>query len=107
MRVFTVKQLKKYKAEGFYIVIQSARNMRTYEANLGKINKYTLPIMIEWLAKHEVPYDEILVGKPWCGFDGFYIDDAAIRPTEFINMSFEEITSMLKKEKESIEALCK
>jgi capsule biosynthesis phosphatase len=102
-----IEQLKKYKAEGFYIVIQSARNMRTYEANVGKINKHTLPIMIEWLAKYEVPYDEILVGKPWCGFDGFYIDDAAIRPTEFINMSFEEITSMLKKEKESIEALCK
>ena len=102
-----IEQLKKYKAEGFYIVIQSARNMRTYDGNLGQINKYTLPIMIEWLAKYEVPYDEILVGKPWCGFDGFYIDDSAVRPTEFMSKSFEEITAMLKDEKEKITALCK
>lgn len=102
-----IDQLKKYKAAGFYIVIHSSRNMRTYEANVGQINKYTLPVMIEWLAKYEVPYDEILVGKPWCGFDGFYIDDSSIRPSEFMSMSFEEITSMLKEEKEKIKALCK
>jgi capsule biosynthesis phosphatase len=87
-------------------VIHSSRNMRTYEGNLGQINKHTLPIMIEWLARHEVPYDEILVGKPWCGFDGFYIDDCSIRPSEFMSMSLEEITAMLKDEKEKITALC-
>jgi capsule biosynthesis phosphatase len=99
--------LKKYKEEGFYIAIHSSRNMRTYESNVGKINKHTLPVMIEWLHKHEVPYDEILVGKPWCGFDGFYIDDCSVRPSEFMSMSFEEITSMLTAEKEKIKSLCK
>jgi capsule biosynthesis phosphatase len=99
--------LKNYQKEGFYIVLHSSRNMRTYENNLGRINKHTLPVMIEWLAKYDVPYDEILVGKPWCGNDGFYIDDRSIRPSEFMSMSFEEISKMLNDEKEKIRFLCK
>lgn len=94
-----IESLKEYKENGFTIVISTARNMRTYEGNVGKINIHTLPTITEWLDKHEVPYDEILVGKPWCGHSGFYIDDRAIRPSEFIAMSFEEITALIEKEK--------
>jgi capsule biosynthesis phosphatase len=97
--------LHKYKAEGFEIAINSSRNMRTYESNVGKINIYTLPNIVEWLGKYNVPFDEVYIGKPWCGFEGFYIDDKSIRPSEFINMSYEEIITMLKKEKELIHSL--
>ena len=72
--------------------------MRTYEGNVGKINIHTLPVIIEWLHTHKVPYDEIIVGKPWCGEDGFYIDDRAVRPSEFANLSYFEITQLLEKE---------
>ncbi len=72
--------------------------MRTYEGNIGKINIHTLPGILEWLDKHEVPYDEVVVGKPWCGFDGFYVDDKSIRPSEFATMSYEEIKLLLAKE---------
>jgi capsule biosynthesis phosphatase len=81
-----VEQLIKYKEMGFYITIFTSRNMRTYKGNVGKININTLPAIIEWLNKHGVPYDEIIVGKPWCGFDGFYIDDKSIRPSEFTSL---------------------
>jgi len=94
-----IERLKEYKKSGFIIVISTARNMRTYEENVGKINIHTLPIITEWLDKHEVPYDEVLVGKPWCGHDGFYIDDRAIRPSEFNSLDFEEITALIDKEK--------
>jgi capsule biosynthesis phosphatase len=94
-----ITQLKKYKNDGFSIVISTARNMRTHEGNVGKINIHTLPIITEWLNKHDVPYDEILVGKPWCGHEGFYIDDRAVRPSEFNSLSFEEITALIEKEK--------
>jgi capsule biosynthesis phosphatase len=94
-----IKQLHKYKKDGFTITISTARNMRTYEGNVGKINIHTLPIITKWLEKHDVPYDEILVGKPWCGLDGFYIDDRSIRPSEFINMSIDEIYALIEKEK--------
>jgi capsule biosynthesis phosphatase len=59
-----------------------------------------LPIIIEWLDKHDIPYDEILVGKPWCGNEGFYVDDRAVRPSEFAAMSFKEVTELLAKEKQ-------
>lgn len=99
----TIDLLKKYHDDGWEIVINSSRNMRTYEGNVGKINIYTLPNIVNWLNKYEVPYDEIVVGKPWCGYNGFYIDDKAIRPSEFHNMSLDEIYTLLEKEKSYIE----
>ena len=93
----TINMLRKYHDEGWEIVINSSRNMRTYDANVGKINIYTLPNIISWLNKYNVPYDEIIVGKPWCGYDGFYIDDKAIRPSEFHSMNEKEIHKLLEK----------
>ncbi|WP_370514776.1 HAD-IIIC family phosphatase [Endozoicomonas sp. OPT23] len=93
-----IDKLKDYKDNGFEIVISTARNMRTFEGNIGKINIHTLPVITNWLDKHDVPYDEIIVGKPWCGFEGFYIDDKAVRPSEFSAMTYEEIQELLVKE---------
>ena len=92
-------QLKKYKENGFYIVLNTSRNMNSYDNNIGKINKNTLPVIINWLSENDIPYDEIYVGKPWCGHEGFYIDDKAIRPSEFIKYSYEEILELLRDEK--------
>lgn len=94
-----VEKLRHYQELGFEIVIATARNMRTYEGNVGKITLNTLPIIVEWLEKHNVPCDELIVGKPWCGRQGFYVDDKAIRPDEFINMDYEEIQELLKDSK--------
>ena len=69
-----IEKLHYYKKKGFEIIIHSSRNMRTYEGNITKINKNTLPIMIEWLDRNKVPYDGVFVGKPWCGNEGFYVD---------------------------------
>ena len=91
-----IQQLREYQSRGFQIVLHSSRNMRTYEGNVGKINAHSLPILVEWLIQHNVPYDEIYMGKPWCGREGFYVDDKAIRPKEFANMSYEEIQQILK-----------
>lgn len=91
-----VNKLREYHAQGFVIVISTSRNMRTYEGNIGAINKNTLPIIIEWLNKNNIPFDEIYTGKPWCGFDGFYIDDKAVRPDEFVNLSYEQLKQLIK-----------
>ncbi|HEC1885113.1 HAD-IIIC family phosphatase [Campylobacter sp. TTU-622] len=93
-----IQTLKKYKKQGFKINIFTSRNMRTFNGELEKIKIHTLPIIISWLKKHNVPYDEVIIGKPWCGYDGFYIDDKAIRPSEFINLSYKQIKELLKKE---------
>ncbi|MFN3523957.1 MAG: capsular biosynthesis protein [Phenylobacterium sp.] len=94
-----IEKIRQYKAEGFQIIIASARNMRTYGGQLGLINANTLPVIIEWLARHEVPYDEIHVGKPWCGTEGFYVDDRAVRPSEFVTMSLAQIAELIGKER--------
>jgi capsule biosynthesis phosphatase len=101
----TIDMLKRYHDDGWEIIINSSRNMRTYDCNVGKINIYTLPNIVSWLNKYEVPYDEIIVGKPWCGYDGFYIDDKAIRPSEFNSMNLNEIHALLEKEKSYIESI--
>lgn len=90
-----IQRLREYRAMGFQIAISTSRNMRTFEGNVGKITAVTLPIIVAWLDQHEVPYDEIYVGKPWCGTEGFYVDDKAIRPDEFVNKSYEEIKQIV------------
>lgn len=96
--VDVIKKLHQYKELGYIITIFTARNMRTYEGNIGKINLYTLPTITSWLELHNVPFDEVIVGKPWCGHDGFYIDDRAIRPDEFAKLSPSEIQSLIDQE---------
>jgi len=86
-----IEALLKYKSMGFEIVIHTSRNMRSFQGNLGKINAFTLPDIISWLNKYDIPFDEICIGKPWCGTEGFYVDDKAIRPKEFAELSYEEI----------------
>jgi len=93
-----VEKLRAYKAQGFEIVICSARNMQTYAGQLGKINANTLPVIIGWLERHDVPYDELHVGKPWCGEDGFYVDDKAVRPSEFLALDYAGLRALLDRE---------
>jgi capsule biosynthesis phosphatase len=93
-----IQKLHDYRAHGFEIVICSARNMRTHQNSIGKINALTLPVIIDWLTAHDIPYDEIHVGKPWCGTEGFYVDDKAVRPSEFVALDLEEIRALLAKE---------
>lgn len=93
-----VLQMKEYQKKGYKIVLQTARQMNTYEGNVGLINKYTVPALIDWLEKWEIPYDELHVGKPWCGKEGFYVDDRAIRPREFVMLSETEILDRIEED---------
>ena len=94
-----VSRLREYKEKGFNIAIHTSRNMKTYAGDVGKINVHTLPLVISWLDQHNVPYDEVYVGKPWCGSEGFYVDDRAVRPSEFAQLSMEELFLILEGEK--------
>ena len=93
--VDVVRRLREYKKDGFEIVIATSRNMRTYANSVGKINAFTLPVIIAWLERHDIPYDEIHVGKPWCGHDGFYVDDRAVRPDEFSALGYDGVRALL------------
>jgi len=90
-----ISKLREYHAKGYSILLFTSRNMKTHNNSLGLINKHTAPIMLEWLSKWDIPYDEILFGKPWPRKKGFYIDDRAVRPSEFLSMTEAEIQKLL------------
>ncbi|MEI6796310.1 MAG: HAD hydrolase family protein [Methanomassiliicoccales archaeon] len=94
-----IAKVREYKKRGFEIAIYTSRQMRTHDNNIGRICATTLPIIVEWLENNDVPYDEIVVGKPWCGNMGFYVDDRTIRPSEFEKLEYEEIVDLLEKKR--------
>lgn len=71
-----VEKLRLLRAQGHYLIIQTARNMATQESNLGKVMKNIGKITLDWLDRYEIPYDEIYFGKPNAQL---YIDDRAFR----------------------------
>ncbi len=87
------------KSEGYWIILYTSRNMRTHDGNIGAIMKHTAPILLNWLAENGIPYDELHFGKPWCGHDGFYIDDRAVRPREFIENSMEQLHALIERDR--------
>ena len=97
--VDVIEKIREYKNKGFIIVISTGRQMRTYDGNVGKINIHTLPVIINWLKKNDVPFDEIYVGKVWEGVNGFRVCDKTIRPREFVNLTYQEIMELLENDK--------
>jgi capsule biosynthesis phosphatase len=98
-----VQQMRSLKDQGYWIILYTSRNMRTYDGNIGRIMRHTAPVLVDWLARHEIPYDELHFGKPWCGHHGFYVDDRAVRPREFVTLNFDEIETVLRRDRLSDE----
>lgn len=90
-------KLNEYHKNGARIVLFTSRNMNSYGGNIGLINKNTAKILLKWLDKWEIPYDEIVYGKPWPGHKGFYVDDRSVRPDEFLKYSPDELDEICKK----------
>lgn len=87
-------KIRFYKEKGAKIVLFTSRNMNSYNGNIGLINKNTARILLNWLEKWNIPYDEIIYGKPWPGHKGFYVDDRTIRPDEFLNKDLDELNEI-------------
>ncbi len=95
-----VDKMKAYHADGWYIILQTARQMRSHNGNVGRITATTGKELFAWLEKHDIPFDEVHFGKPWCGNNGFYVDDKAIRPDEFAKLSLEEINELISSDRQ-------
>lgn len=92
-----VEKLRYYQKNGAKIVLFTSRNMNSYGGNIGLINKNTARILLAWLEKWNIPYDEIIYGKPWPGKKGFYVDDRSVRPDEFLSCSTEELDGICER----------
>ncbi len=71
-----VEKLRELKAAGHYIIICTARHMKTCEGNVGRVLARQGAVTLDWLKRHDVEYDEIHFGKPHAQI---YIDDNALR----------------------------
>lgn len=90
-----VERLLEWKRAGFTVVLMTSRNMRTFGGNIGLINAHTARPLMNWLDRHGIPYDEIHFGKPWAGRRGYYVDDRAVRPAEFLAMDQEQLDALV------------
>ena len=91
-----ITRIRELRAEGFRIILMSSRNMRTYDGNLGEITANTVRPLLDWLDRHDIPYDEVHMGKPWAGHVGFYVDDRAVRPDEFLRHDIAELEEIVR-----------
>lgn len=76
-----VKAMRDLKERDFYIIIHSARRMLTHNGDLAKIIEDVGDITKVWLKYHDVPYDELIFGKPYA--NTYYVDDKAMNLNHF------------------------
>lgn len=72
-----IKLLNKLKHDGHIIIIYTARRMMTKQHNVGAVIKDIGYQTFKTLEDFNIPYDELLFGKP---IADIYIDDRAINP---------------------------
>lgn len=71
-----VEKLRALRKAGHYLIIATARHMKTCSGNVGQVLARQGAVTLAWLARHGIEYDEIHFGKPHADV---YIDDNAVR----------------------------
>lgn len=93
-----LRRLIAARDQGYRVVVHTARNMRTHQGDVSRINIDTAPRVLQWLRRRSVPFDGLIVGKPWPGLQGFYVDDRTVRPDEFVRLDDAGIHALLSPE---------
>ena len=70
--------MKALKASGHTLILLTARHMGTTGGNVGLVLARQGKVLFDWLARWEIPYDEIWFGKPQADV---YLDDNGVRFT--------------------------
>lgn len=72
-----IELARSLKAAGHTIIIHTARRMGTHHGNTAAVIADIGAVTFKTLADFEIPYDELLFGKPLADM---YIDDRAVNP---------------------------
>lgn len=91
-----VRGVQNLKAAGHYIILYTARHMKTCQSNVGLVVARQGKTLLDWLEQHEIPYDEIYFGKPHADI---YIDDNAYRFTAWDQLEPDGANLPVSKEK--------
>jgi capsule biosynthesis phosphatase len=71
-----VEKLRALRSAGHYVILCTARHMKTCGGNVGQVVARQGAVTLNWLAQNGIEYDEIYFGKPHADV---YIDDNAVR----------------------------
>lgn len=86
-----VDKMKSIKSElNAKIVLHTSRGSVSCNGDLQLIEKNILPNLVEWLKVNDVPYDEIVFGKPLADL---YVDDKGMNLRTLVSSEFKEINT--------------
>lgn len=87
-----VKKMEILKQHGWKIVLHTARGMGRSEGAIEDVYTEVEKEIKHSLEKHQIPYDELILGKTWAAL---YVDDKAMTPEIFVE-SFDDIIGGVK-----------
>lgn len=73
---YAAQAIRDWRAEGHYVIINTARHMKTTNGNVGLVLARQAKTLFAWLDQHGIEYDEVNFGKPHADL---YLDDNAIQ----------------------------
>lgn len=77
-----IATLRRAKEQGAYVIVYTARRMVTHKGDVAKVIEDVGPLTEEWLQENNVPYDELVFGKP---YGDYYVDDKATSILDFLS----------------------
>jgi len=84
-----ISRMRLLRKRGYYIIIHSARRMLTHDGDLDKIHEDVWDTTVDWLKRAQVPYDELVFGKPYA--NTYYVDDKAMNLDMFKEWADDEL----------------
>lgn len=76
-----IDKIKLMKSMGWTIRLHTSRGVASCKGDMKLILERNKDVLETWLAEHEVPYDELIFGKPLADL---YVDDKAMNVNDFI-----------------------
>ena len=70
------EKIREFKTAGHTIILYTGRHMKTCNGNVGMVIARQGKVTLDWLERHDIPFDELHFGKPYADV---YIDDNALR----------------------------
>ena len=80
-RKSVINKMHEWKRAGWHITIFTARRMLTHNGDVEAVKKDIGDLTTQWLVKYNVPYDELIFGKPY--YD-VIVDDKALNVEDLL-----------------------
>lgn len=84
---YVISKLREAREKGWRIVLHTARGQGRSNGDIESVRDEVIAELTSFCERHDVPYDEIIIGKPWAAM---YVDDKALRPNEFATIDLDE-----------------